>query len=746
VTIHGAPLPADTSVPAFDLATGQEACERLLSIDGLPEEVDLQTRRRMVAFAPALRDLLPGLEMWTLSIPMPGGWSLLDPSIAYGPDRLRMIVRSTNWSCSPSQGRAINDASGIARDRLFLIELDDNCDVRHIQTITERLNERQPSRQPVSGFGAARLMRHQGDWWIAAVARGLSEDTPRHPLLGRLNGPWLTELCEPRHNLADTGWIPILDQPGTTRDFAFLASLFPTAILRYDPAAERIERDAPRTAPLIARKLVAESAVVPCDGGHLCLAREAVDFAGGEERAVHRWVWFDRAWQLTRLSRPFVVPEQSAGWIPGLARVGDTVLVSFGAAAREVWVASIPLSSVMSILTPPLELDLEATERQLESLPGIVPNNAPRAMKPVSLPPPSGSPTIVSMTMTGSNRDIVADALRSVVDWVDWCLLIDTGIDDDTIEVARSVVGDKLIVRHFPWCNDFSAARNFSLAAAAEIGADWAVTIDSDERIHTHGVDVRAALATSNEVSIYTPYATGDYTKDRFFRLPADGLFKGPTHEAFYRNDGGGGATVGIPGVVFDELVKSEERFRHKDERDVAILTRHIENVPDEPRWPFYLGNSLQRLGKLEEAVAAFRACAALRGWEEESAWAHYRAAECLFALGRVEEALESCAQGLTRHAGLADLSWYAAYLSLKLGRAQQAVYWARLSIAMGYFEGIGPSIERIAWRYPFGLWEGPYDVLRFALRQLNDESGAAEAERLYHEAAAARERYHATR
>jgi hypothetical protein len=744
VTIHAAPLPADTKIPAFDLATGQEACERLLSIDGLPEKIDLETRRRMVDHAPALRDLLPGVVMRSLPIPMPGGWTLLDPSIAHGPDGLRMIVQSTNWSGGPGKSRTIQDASGIARDRLFLIELDDNCDVRHIQTITERLNERQPSRQPVSGFGAARLVRHQGDWWIAAVARDLSEDTPRHPLLGRLNGPWLTELCEPRHNLVGTGWIPILDPPGTTRDLAFLASLFPTAILRYDPAADRLERDAPRAAPLIARKLAAESAAVPCDGGHLCLAREAVALASGEERVVHRWVWFDRAWQLTRLSRPFVVPEQSAGWIPGLARDGDTLLVSFGAGAREVWVASIPVSSVMSILTPPLELDLEAIERQLESLPDIVPSAAPRVVSPRPLPPPTGSPTIVSMTMTGSNRDIIADALCSVVDWVDWCLLVDTGIDDDTIEVARSVVGDKLIVRHFPWCNDFSAARNFSLAAAAEIGADWAVTIDSDERIYTHGVDVRAALATSNEVSLFTHYVTGDYTKDRFFRLPVDGKFKGPTHEAFYRNDGRGGATVGVPGVVFDELVKSEERFRHKDERDVAILTRYIESVPDEPRWPFYLGNSLQRLGRLEEAVAAFRACAALRGWEEESAWAHYRAAECLFALGRVEEALESCVQGLTRHAGLADLSWYAAYLSLQLGRPQQAVYWARLSIAMGYFEGIGPSIERIAWRYPFGLWEGPYDVLRFALRQLNDVSGAEEAERLYHEAVAARERYHA--
>ena len=58
-------------------------------------------------------------------------------------------------------------------------------------------------------------------------------------------------------------------------------------------------------------------------------------------------------------------------------------------------------------------------------------------------------PTIVSTTLTGSNREIIADALRSVVDWVDWCLVIDTGISDDTLEIARAVVGDKLVVRQF---------------------------------------------------------------------------------------------------------------------------------------------------------------------------------------------------------------------------------------------------------------------------------------------------------
>ena len=103
---------------------------------------------------------------------------------------------------------------------------------------------------------------------------------------------------------------------------------------------------------------------------------------------------------------------------------------------------------------------------------------------------------IVSTTLTGSNADIIGEALASVLKQVDRCIVIDTGAKDDTIEVARRVAGDKLLLRAFPWKNDFSAARNFALDAAAEAGASWAVTLDTDERLlFDPDFDLASALA-----------------------------------------------------------------------------------------------------------------------------------------------------------------------------------------------------------------------------------------------------------
>jgi glycosyltransferase involved in cell wall biosynthesis len=343
---------------------------------------------------------------------------------------------------------------------------------------------------------------------------------------------------------------------------------------------------------------------------------------------------------------------------------------------------------------------------------------------------------IVSTTLTGNSAGIIGGAIQSVSAWVDACLVIDTGVTDTTLAVAREAAGDKYVERRFRWTNDFSAARNFALDAAHEVGGDWAVTVDTDERIELRGEDIRAELEAASEGVLMVTHESGTYAKERLFRLPAKVRFKGPTHESYASYEVGART---LEKARFIELPKSPEAYRAKFERDAEILRRHTKAHPKDPRWFYYLGDSLQNLRRYDEAVRAYRACAALRGWNEESAWACYRAAECLLAIGRHTEAVESCATGLALHAGVAELSWLAAFASWKAGRPDQAVYWARLSIPWGYFQGRGREVKRIGFRNVNALYEGPFDVLRFALRALGDEPGAREAERLYEEAVRAR-------
>ncbi len=343
---------------------------------------------------------------------------------------------------------------------------------------------------------------------------------------------------------------------------------------------------------------------------------------------------------------------------------------------------------------------------------------------------------LASTTLTGNAAEMIRDALRSVVDWVDVCLVIDTGVSDDTLRVAAEVAGPKLEVRRFEWIGDFSAARNFALRAAHELGATWAITVDTDERIQLNGEDLRALLPSVSEGVLMMYDEARTYSKERCFRLPAGAEFEGPTHESF------AGYRVGVRTLAratFRELPKSAAALRQKFERDVAILTRHTRAHPDDPRWFFYLGESLANLGQLEQALPAYDRCASLRGWNEESAWACYRAAECLCKLGRHVEAVEQCGRGLARHAGVAELAWLAAFACYRSRELAQAVYWAQLALVFGWHAGKGGKVPRIGFRNPSALYEGPYDILRFAYRELGDSAAAEAAEKSYQQALAAR-------
>ncbi|HEU4582211.1 MAG TPA: glycosyltransferase [Polyangiaceae bacterium] len=343
---------------------------------------------------------------------------------------------------------------------------------------------------------------------------------------------------------------------------------------------------------------------------------------------------------------------------------------------------------------------------------------------------------IASTTLTGNSADVIADALRSVVDWVDYCLIIDTGVTDRTLEIAREVVGDKYVSRRFAWVQDFAAARNFALDAAAELGADWAITLDTDERIQRRGVDLRAVMANATAGVLMMSSADGSYAKERCFRLPARERFSGPTHESF---PGYAVGAITVEHACFEELAKSPEALRRKFERDLEILKRHVRAHPSDPRWQFYLGETLKNLNRPAEAVLAYDACAALRGWNEESAWACYRAAECLSTLGRFRDAIDRCATGLARHAGIAELAWLAGFCAYRLDDFAQAVYWSRIAAAQGLYQGTGAAVPRIGFRNLEALYEGPFDVLRFALLKLGDVPGASAAEAEYARARDAR-------
>lgn len=85
--------------------------------------------------------------------------------------------------------------------------------------------------------------------------------------------------------------------------------------------------------------------------------------------------------------------------------------------------------------------------------------------------------TVSACLIVRNEAAYLGACLASIRPVVDEIIVVDTGSTDDTVAIAQSYGAQ---VYHFPWCDDFAAARNHSLQFAT---GNWILIIDADEQL-----------------------------------------------------------------------------------------------------------------------------------------------------------------------------------------------------------------------------------------------------------------------
>lgn len=329
---------------------------------------------------------------------------------------------------------------------------------------------------------------------------------------------------------------------------------------------------------------------------------------------------------------------------------------------------------------------------------------------------------IVATMLCHNCEDTVADAVKSIIDFVDTLLIVNTGCKDRSLKIAGELAGSKLEIRRFDWQDDFATARNFAIACATELGAQWALTIDTDERLDfgsLESIEMLRAKLDSEPVAQawFVDSQSGCYQKERFIRLPTQLIWQGRVHESLCGASADGRPKLG--GVHFRELPKSHHEFQSKLERDLRILREELLIQPENGRTWFYLGQTLYGLKQTEGAILAFDRCTSLRTWDELSAWACYRSAKCLADCLRYEEAIERCAIGLAIDPQFPELTWMSAWCCLRLNQFQRAIAWATMAVSIGGFSNPEALASRVGFRDLLAWYDGPYEILCAAYAKL---------------------------
>ena len=286
--------------------------------------------------------------------------------------------------------------------------------------------------------------------------------------------------------------------------------------------------------------------------------------------------------------------------------------------------------------------------------------------------------------------------LESIRPWVDEMVIVDTGSTDETPRIVEEF-GGRLF--HFPWCDDFSAARNESLRLAR---GDWIFWMDSDDTIPPEcGRQLRALIDRAVEpdvlgyvMQVHCPGGgtDGDSESDvtvvdhvKLIRNRPDLRFEGRIHEQVLPAIRRAGGTVAWTElyVVHSGSDPSPEAQDRKRRRDLHLLHLELREQPEHPFTLFNLGMTYADAGRFEEAAEFLRRSIRHSNPDES----HLRKAYALLVyaemrLGRREAALETCRRGRELFPADAELRFREGVLLHELGRLEEAVQSYRAVLA----------------------------------------------------------------
>lgn len=190
-------------------------------------------------------------------------------------------------------------------------------------------------------------------------------------------------------------------------------------------------------------------------------------------------------------------------------------------------------------------------------------------------------------------------------------VVVDTGSADQTMKIAREYTEN---VYEFPWCNDFSAARNYAIGKASY---PFVLMIDSDEFVTKLDLTKLSNLIIKyptwvgriHRYNIFTRNQTEFTGHEYVNRLFAKELFQydGKIHEQIVEKDGQSYETYELPiDVCHNGYNGSFEDRKKKSERNIHLLLQMLADNQEDTYLLYQLGKSYYFQENYEKAVEYF--------------------------------------------------------------------------------------------------------------------------------------------
>ena len=297
--------------------------------------------------------------------------------------------------------------------------------------------------------------------------------------------------------------------------------------------------------------------------------------------------------------------------------------------------------------------------------------------------------TVSLCMIVRDEEDVLGRCLDSVKGLVDEIIVVDTGSQDRTKEIAARYT-EKLF--DFPWIDDFAAARNFSFEKAA---CDYCMWLDADDVLMDSAREkfreLKKALTPETDV-VMMPYHVGfdetgqvtfSYYRERLVKNHRGMRWKGPVHEVI--------ETRGSR--LYADCPVTHWKLHPADpDRNLRIFQGLLKKGEKlEPRQQFYYGRELYYHRQYREALEVLEKY--LRqggGWVENQIDACRHCAYCLYGLGREGDALTSLFRSFCYDLPRAEVCCDIGQHFLDRQAWDWAAYWYRRALSCERQDGRG--------------------------------------------------------
>ena len=265
------------------------------------------------------------------------------------------------------------------------------------------------------------------------------------------------------------------------------------------------------------------------------------------------------------------------------------------------------------------------------------------------------NPRICLSMIVKNESKIIKRLLDSVVDTIDTYCICDTGSNDNTEEIIKTYFQQKQIpgiVIHEPF-RDFGYNRTYALEACNAILADYILLLDAD-MVFWKNPDTTGSISLKNllketNMDAYYIFQGNDtyyYKNVRLVRNNMGFTYWGVTHE-YVKNP--------TPNTIVYQLEKSTVFIKDigdggaktdKFLRDIRLLEKGLEELPNNDRYLFYLANSYKDSNQYEKAIETYQKRINVGGWIEEIWHSYFSMGKCWKQLGNMNNAIISWMNG----------------------------------------------------------------------------------------------------